>query len=59
MPPIGSKMTKRPKNPLMAVRPVPNKSYAAPTRGFTSFQFGTFLTSGKLRAGTHGPASNS
>src|SRR5687767_3158120 len=45
--------TNRPIENLTAVRPSPNRSYAAPTRGFQSFHSGTFFTSGKSRAGTH------
>src|SRR5437764_15446407 len=33
---------------LIAVLPLPNKSYAAETRGLMSFQFGTFSTAAKL-----------
>src|SRR5215212_6325625 len=36
--------------PLIAVLPVPNRSYAAAKRTAQSFQFGTFGTSGKFRA---------
>src|SRR5688572_13035799 len=41
--------------PLMAVLPLPKRSYATETRGLTSFQFGTFSTAAKvtLRLGSH------
>src|SRR5690349_10166048 len=48
--------TKRPIDPLIAVRPLPNRTYDAPTLGLMSFQFGTFFTGEKSRAGTHGSA---
>ena len=40
-----------------AVLPLPNRSYATPSRGVTSFQFGTPVTSPnvRLRVGTCGP----
>src|SRR5678816_418656 len=47
---------RRPMDSLIAVRPLPKRSYDAPTRGLKSFQFGTFFTGAKSRAGTHGPA---
>src|SRR5262245_57387230 len=46
---LGSQVTYRPTVPFTAVLPLPNRSYAAPSRGSTSFQFGTSLTSGTLR----------
>src|SRR5438128_9734542 len=40
--------TYRPIDVLSAVRPLPNRSYDTPSRGFTSFQFGMFSTRPKL-----------
>src|SRR5437879_6232622 len=45
-----------PHETLTAVLPLPNRSYAAPTRGRTSFQFGTLATGSTVRAGTNRPA---
>src|SRR6185503_1795857 len=55
--PIESCRTLRLTLALIAVFPVPSTSKLALTRGFTSFQFGTFLISGALtfRLGSHGP----
>ena len=45
--------TYRPSDTLSAVLPFPNRSYAAPSRGFRSFQRGTPVTLSKLRSGSH------
>jgi len=49
-------LTYRAKLALIAVLPVPNRSYATPTRGLRSFQFGTFLIAGNDCGGTNAPA---
>src|SRR5262245_54984025 len=42
---------------LIAVRPLPNRSYDAPKRGERLFQFGMSGTASKDRAGTKRPAA--
>src|SRR5687768_17295321 len=42
--------------PLIAVLPLPNRSYDAPNLGETSFQFGTLGTRANRRSGTNRPA---
>ena len=42
----------RPRDALIAVRPLPNRSYETPSRGFRSFQLGMSCTAAKSRAGT-------
>ena len=41
---------------LMAVFALPDGSQTMPSRGLMSFQFGTFVRAGKMRAGTSRPA---
>ena len=49
--------TYRPSEAFTAVRPVPNTSYEAPTRGSRSIHSGTSLTAAKLRSGIEPMAS--
>src|SRR5262245_16745226 len=56
MPPGGSNARLRDSDALIAVRPLPNRSYAAPSRGLRSLKLGMWLCAGKSRAGTNGPA---
>src|SRR5262245_45719666 len=50
--------TYTPKLPLIAVRPLPVRSYDAPMRGETLFQFGTSLIASNCRTGTKRPAGS-
>src|SRR5215467_1121760 len=50
--------TYTPKLPLIAVRPLPVRSYEAPMRGDTLFQFGMFVIASNCRTGTNRPADS-
>src|SRR5205809_6393250 len=52
----GSWPTNLPTLPLSAVLPLPNRSYATPTRGIQSLHLGTSVIALNWRAGTHVPA---
>src|SRR5438093_1695471 len=45
-----------PSDALIAVLPLPNRSYAAPRRGLRSCQLGTLSTLAKCNSGTKSPA---
>src|SRR3954466_13936869 len=48
--------TYRPSDALIAVRPLPNRSYDPPRRGSRSYQRGTSFTSSNVRSGTNADA---